>query len=528
VTVSAEAVARLLALVEGDDAEVRRQLAQGLGDQRPLGGRHWSEFSTGGLVAFLLLSLEAVADAGRLAARSLKKGPDELGAAVAENVRAHYYRAAVKAIYRKRPDMTRAILAELWQILGGAIDLAAEAGMLAMIDFAASIPEARDTPIADVQGRPTVIHFCAWGERFIGLAGRTVLPTLLASGNVPGLRASGTPIVLIHSRDEDIPGFRRLPVVQALEREGRVVFSPIPGHLMASPTERLVSSWGRMLIAVLQYDALMAARRLGADFVPLGADMLVSGACLSAAKVHLLGGKEAVVTVPLRSVAGPLLERLEAGGFHRGAALDVPADRLYRASLETLHPFIRDSFMRREPTRIPVDPVQFFFPVAGGFVGRCFHLLPLMVSTARLPRDIGCDFWTLDARLLSDVLAGLDRSSACHVHTPVSGGDMNCLSLDEEAGVAAFGSEELSPVGAAQAVHACINRYEDLEHFIWAGRQRFIYPLPPDLDLAVPQDCRDEMEVEGEIVRWLQEHRRALFDELYGYRSAPGPLAGGA
>lgn len=523
-TAPPEIVARLLALAESGEAEARRQLAGALSDQRPFESRHWSEFSARSLVAFVFFSMGETAQAGRMAMRALRLTPDELGARVADNVRASYFRSATKAVYRKRPDLARRMLAEVQEVLEGPTDFAEEKGLLAMLDFTAGIPAVRETPIALCEGRPTVIHAAAWGEKFITLAGRTILPCLLAPGNLPALRMHGTPIVLLHTRAEDIPGFRALPVVQALEREGRVEFSQIPSNLLVPPSRTRAPTWNRMLIGALQYDALMAACRLGADFVPMGADALLSGACLSAAKTHLLAGKEAVVVAPLRSVAGHLMDKLEAGGFRRHAALDVPAAFLYRASLETLHPFIRDSFMRREMTRIPVDPVQFFFPAEGGFVSHAFHLLPLMFSTRGLPADIGCDFQTFDTRLLSDVLVGRDRSAACLVHSPLPG-EMYYVALDEEAGVASFGSAELTPLGAAQAILGWINRYEDLEHFIWAINQPFVYPVPPELTGLVPADCRDEREAVAEVARGLQERRPAIFNDLYDYRSPGGASA---
>jgi hypothetical protein len=512
-------VDELLALAEGPDEAARQRLAPVLGDQRPFDNRHWSEFPARALVAYVLLSTGQQELAFELASRSLLAGKaDDLSWRLIDNGCHTTLLDVVKALHRRRPDMAthrlRTTMARLDRVTG----LDAARRVQVAIDFAQSASARWANPPAP-HGRPTIIHLAIWGERFIDMAARTVLPCCLAAGNVPMLAAYGAAFLHIHTRAPDVDRIRALPVTQALAQHARIEITVIPEELLTPPTPEFAPSWMRIVAALLQYDGLMRARSVAADFVPMAADALLSGAALSSAKQLLAAGYEAVSTVPIRSVTKKMFAWLAAHGYRRTLDMDVPSDTLYQANLETLHPFVRASFMRRTPTAITVDPVQFYFKTAQGFAAHCFHQLPLMVSTRRLPPDFVCDFHTLDTRFLSDVLAGLDRSRSCYVQHQMPG-DMFCVGLDDEDEMAKFGVAELSPAGAASAITYWIDRYEDLEHFVWAIRQRFEHPVPPGLQLELPADTHDETTAVDEIVQRLTAQRIKIFEELRRYRQA--------
>lgn len=514
---------QLLALADlPDEAEARRQLAPLLADAKPFDGRPWQEAPVASVVALLLMQAGRVTEPMEVLVHHLRsRGVHPTAVQLLDIGRRQIYNNAMQSLHQRRPDLARGLLALQHRLLGSIADLTVEQSLGEMIDFVEAARSQRDQPIP-AEGRPTVIHLGVWGERFMKVAERAILPCLLAPGNVPALAAYGTVVVFIHTQAADIDAFRRLPVIEALSRHARIEFSAIPQKLLAGTHLSGKAPWLRAIICALQYDALMFARRLGADFVPMGADALLSGKCLSTAKGIIVAGKEAVAVGPVRSVADRMLALLDERGFRAGPCLDVPAEALYRASLETLHPFIKESFFTEPAKRLAVDPVQFYFPIVRGFSSRCFHQLPLMFSTRRLPADHICDYHTLDTRLLSDVLAGLDRDVACHVHDRLPG-DMYYIALDEAEGVAAFGSFEFSPAGAAEAIEKWMLRYEDIDHFMWAIRQRFEYAMPEGVEFHVPPDCIDENKAVLETVERIRARRLAIIENLNRYR--PGGMA---
>jgi hypothetical protein len=246
------------------------------------------------------------------------------------------------------------------------------------------------------------------------------------------------------------------------------------------------------------------------------ADQLVSNRCFSAAKQHLVAGIDAVV-VQWSRVTARALHLLDGHGCRRANSLDIPSDVLYRAGLQAIHPFILQSFMRRAPSRLPQDPVHLYFRMPGGFSHRSFQLNAFAVATRRLPADLRCDYHSADTRLLSDVLAGLDREKACHIAHGLPD-DMYTVSVDDEKGVAGFGTFELSPQGAADSITKWVNRPEDIDHFLWAIRQRFEYPLPQGITLDLPRDSREEDQAVAEMVDALERQRADLLKILASYR----------
>jgi hypothetical protein len=246
-------------------------------------------------------------------------------------------------------------------------------------------------------------------------------------------------------------------------------------------------------------------------------DALIADGAFGASKARLLSGYEAIVVQPVRAIASKILRRLEEQGFRRGNCLALAPEALYRASLETLHPLIMNSFMRTMPTPLPVDPIQFYFSTGRGFSLRTYQLNLLAASTRRLPADLGCDFHTMDTRFISDLLVGLDRATACFSSTEMPG-EVYAVTLDEEGPVASFGDFELSPKGSVESIEKWIVRDEDIDHFIWAIQQKFEYPLPAGISLDLPKDCRDEDAAVSEVVTMLGARRPAIMKVLDEYR----------
>lgn len=515
---SPEQVALLIAAADAPEGSpVRQQLAATLGPFEPFPQRHWTQFPIRSVIALLLWAANQEQKAVQIAVQSVAaSGMDEVALNVIQAARRKLYDSAMWAAHYKRYDIAKQYLDGAIRFVSSFADVGPERSLLDIMAYTDELARPPAPQIAP-QGRPTVINLAVWGERFIRETETTFLPCCLAPGNVPALARHGTVYLRIHTRAEDVERIRALPVIQALALRAVIDIAVIPEKLLNGAHHAGKGMWNRLLFAAVQYADLMFARSIGADFLIGVADLLMANGFYGAAKRHLMGGRSVVVVQISRATSRKILEIMDQEGCRRDGCLDIAADVLYRASFAALHPVILQSFMRREPTRLPVDPIQFYVTTPEGFALHSFQLNVLAVAADAIPADLRCDFHTTDTRLLSDLLVGRDREAACYLERRMPG-EMYAVSLDEEEGVASFGNFELSPRGAVDSIGKWVNRPEDVDHFLWTIRQRFEYRLPAGVTLPLPNDCRNEDETVAEMVAGLEQERPKLLDIVKGYR----------
>lgn len=500
-----------------DPAEARRQLAGMLRHFEPIKGRAWTEFSPRAVIAFLFwlsgMTTEAMA---LVVAAARLEGADDLGRQIMAALRHLNYTAAIDALHQRSGEDAKALLSLNLELFGEFLDAKPERAMLDLIAFAeaaAAPPSPRVAPT----GRPSVVSICVWGERFIAAAERTSLACCLAPENLPALRRHGTVYLRISTRARDVDAIRRLPVMRRLLEHVELELAILPEHLLDGTHLASPEVWTRFLIAASNYADLMFARGVSADFFPVTADALVASTYFSRAKSLLASGRVAVVVPPIRSRGKRMLARLDELGCRQGDALVAPADTLYRAGFEAIHPFVARSFMRQEATRLPVDPVQFYFPIPGGFSLHAFHLNTIAAATGHLPERLACDFHTYDTRLLSDLLQGRERERDCYIEHEMPG-EMFNITIDEDDAVAEFGDFELSPNAAAAAGQKWMCTPDDIDHFIWAIAQKFRYRAPAGVSVDAPADCLDEDAAVAAIRGRIDAARPAILNYIGRFR----------
>jgi hypothetical protein len=469
------------------------------------------------VAAHMLASFGKINEAFVLAAASIRQhGLDQLCAAVVARVREAMLRGAFDALFAKRYDMAKTQLSFMVERLGDVVDLVDER---AALDLLAEI-EAITTRRAGqhpLEGRPTLVKLGVWGEAFVESAGRNVLATCLSAGNIPALGRFGPVIFHIHTRERDAGQVRSLPAIRELERHARIEIAIIPEKIFIPSHMWGLGFWNRNILAMVEYDSLMYARHIGADMVCLGADMVFSDGYLAAAKDKLAAGYDLFLLSTPRVTDEKITNALEP--YRYGPALAVPADTLYRLSLEALHPVVSRQFMRQPPQRLPADPHQFFFRCTDGFAARSFQWHPLAFSARSVPEDVGFDGQTIDCRFPSDLLVGKDRDAACYLdRNPPRDGYL--VSLDSARGITEFGAREVSPSGVAQSLEKWINRAEDFDHFEWMLHQRAHYPLPAGLPLDLPADSQDEDSAIEETIKLIEEMRPMIMQRIARYTPA--------
>jgi hypothetical protein len=491
-----------------------------------LAGRDIASLPFTSVAAHMLASFGKVNEAFVLSVASVRRGSlDDLSAAVIGRVREAVLRGAFDAVFAKRPDLARAQLSFMVQHLGDAAALIEEHAALHLLSELEAIA-ARRAGQQPLDGRPTLVKLGVWGGQFIDSAERNVLASCLAAGNVPALAEFGPVIVHVHTSGRDAERLRSLAAIRELARHAEIKIDIIPEKFFIPSHKWGLGFWNRTILAMVEYDSLMYARQIGADMVCLGADMVLSDGYLKAIKDKLAAGYELFLMSALRVTDEKISPLLAA--YRQGSRLVIPADMLYRLSLEALHPAMHQQFMRRAPQRVGADPHQFFFTRADGFSAHAFQWHPLAFSARTVAEDVGFDGQTIDARFPSDLLVGKDRARACYLDVdPPANGYM--VGLDSAAGIARFGNFEVSPVGIVRSLEKWINRVEDFDHFEWMLRQRAVYRVPPDVRVELPNDCPDEDSTVEKIVAGIEAVRPEILRRIGRYARAgasapePGP-----
>lgn len=503
---------RTLATESGQSA--REELAGYLSGLKPLLGRPWTAFPERSVIALLLWGAGRHAEAVDLATASLHRdGPDDAALQVVNNARDQLLNLAVEPLLVKRLDLARSRAEHAIDSFGSVSPVAEERALRDLIDYANNVARERARPTV-FEGRPTVIHLAAWGQRFIDAAAHTTLPCCLAPGNVPRLAAHGTVFIHIHTRASDMEQLRSMGVVRELSQHARIELTTLPESIFVGSHMWGLGVWSRYILGAAQYDSLMFARHMRADVMSLTSEMLLSDRCLSTAKELLMSGHVLVSVSPIRTLSEQILAHVERLHCRTGRSLVVRSDILYRLSFEALHPSVREMFIRQTPNRVVAVPHQFHFPAADGFGTHALQLHPLAFSTRSIAHDIGCDFHTIDTRFPSDLLHGEAR---WYVQDQPPG-DMYVVGLDSEAGITSFGQFEASPQAIAKAAFYWVGQPHDIDYFIASVRRRTHYRTPVGVQLDLPSACRNEADAIAELVAGLEALRPAAAERIGRYR----------
>ena len=351
--------------------------------------------------------------------------------------------------------------------------------------------------------RPTVIKIAAWGEKFVRAAADNVFACLLAPGQLddPGLRAAGEVIVhvIVPPADrhmlETADTLHRLRAVATVELAWPEDEMPSTGD-----TGNLAQ---RRRLARAEHHSLLFARRLGADWIPLNADALISNRFVPAVKARLTAGRRAVAGSPVRTER----ESFEA---EVGARRNFTAAELYALSLRHMHSVMLAYFLRDPPSAIPAAPHMALFATADGFAAHSVQLCPYGIDTRYIPDSYPFDGLTLDCRMLCDLLRDSDRDAACWIEREMPG-EAYLTALDDAAGIASFGSFKTTTAQVARSARHFTRYRHDIDHFRWAVAQRVFYPVPGELRARLPTDCIDEATAVSAIIdRMRLGLRRAL------------------
>ena len=402
----------------------------------------------------------------------------------------HTISLAMDLCYSGHADVGRSIIRrmiEIESLLPDAINhpIGRQQAWLDLLDFHSSILNDHTTSINTI-GRPHVISLPVWGEWFINKAAKRIIPCLLSPGNVPKLAEIGTTIICIHCHASDIRIFETLPILHKLAEHAVVKLIPFPISLKSMTS----AEDNRALIAVARHASMKFAKKIGADYSPVTADMLCSENFYSESKRLIREGWGIICDGALRVVDDEMERQIIQDQLFQDDTLRLSASWLYRAGFRALHPFVRSSFMMTEPATLPISPVVFYMKSDNGFIFHGFSYAMTTMATEFIQDDLKTylDLHTPDCRMLSDIIHGHDPNRVCFIdQTPP--GDRYLVHVDTIESISQFDMRRpVTPEAAVDDALSCAVRSWDIEYFEWLIRQSIHFCLPEELgrEISLP------------------------------------------
>ena len=210
-----------------------------------------------------------------------------------------------------------------------------------------------------------------WGNNHLDLFLNVGIPSLLAPGNIPGMREIAACRFFIHTRPEDearliaAPSFRRLAKLMPVEI--RLIRDPISNPYIT------------MSACHLEIMRLAAADDVPAVFP--SPDLVWSDGSMVRMERLAEAGKTAIHVAGVRLDRDSFVKSLAEWRTADGT-LVIPARSLVALGLEHLHRIAHLHFWHKEDGKVgsQLNPANLFWRVENeGLVAHCFHLHPLMV-----------------------------------------------------------------------------------------------------------------------------------------------------
>jgi hypothetical protein len=281
--------------------------------------------------------------------------------------------------------------------------------------------------------RPFYFMIPFWGptyrEYFVDLC----LPSLLAPGNFPLLRAGDGHRILIATTKDDWTAIEHLPIIETMRRHVSPVILEIDPPVLTRPGSFdaiMQQNYCQKLLVEAAYDARAYACMLWPD-------TLLSDGLVAALQRWISEGYELVLFASLRHTQEEVLAELRARGIlsvdtkhsTTSRALTITPRVLTDISVRHLHPEV--SVYEISDSRLPIYPAFFFSKVPGdrGIIIHTFNGQPILMNFAAIERhDVEC----LNHGIFEHVY--VDRNfSSCKVHFVRDSDEFGVLSLTPAA-----------------------------------------------------------------------------------------------
>lgn len=227
-----------------------------------------------------------------------------------------------------------------------------------------------------------------WGDTYIKNFCELSLPSLMAEGNIPALAQESELEVLIMTREEDFPVFKKYPAFQRLNKQVPVKFVSIddliPGNVYGVT---LTLAYARPILELKE-------RMLQYHFVFMNADFLLADGSLATLARVLRNGAEVVLAPSLRVIAEETEPTIRKRVDQKKGLLQIPPREFLELGMPHLHPTTLAKTINFKSYHT-VHPNQLFWRVdESTLLGRYFLIFMLAIRPKKVIRDISnwCDY----------------------------------------------------------------------------------------------------------------------------------------
>lgn len=207
-----------------------------------------------------------------------------------------------------------------------------------------------------------------WGREYTDLFLEVSLPSHLALGNLPSLSNLANSTYLIFTTPKDAECIRQNPVFDILQSLIKVEI-----HLI---TEMNIDKYSMM--SACHKRAINFADKQDGALVFLPPDVVLADGSMKNIEGAATKGKRVVFLVGLRLILENIAPQLKSNYATHGPTISIQPRQLMHLAMRNLHPITLTHLWENGPGEMV--PNNLFWRIDNeGLLGRCFHLMPLMV-----------------------------------------------------------------------------------------------------------------------------------------------------
>jgi hypothetical protein len=249
------------------------------------------------------------------------------------------------------------------------------------------------------------IAMVLWGDHFLDLFERYLLPSLLAAENLPYLAAKHETKLVIYTREFDLARIEKIPILARVREKVHLQIISFPDNLID-----IFGGFQRdpyTVMSTVHVAALTTAKAYNANFIFLAPDIILADNFLKTIEQKRNSGK-------LLLFFGGIM--LNEEGFRENVLPEIETDQqiisvtpkeLIKLSLPHFHgdtlTNIYSKNMQRDSASVMIWPLA-----KEGFFMHGFNHTPFLVSKDILNFYDGAFFGTIDGEFLSTIIKGAD------------------------------------------------------------------------------------------------------------------------
>lgn len=264
--------------------------------------------------------------------------------------------------------------------IGAAVEIPFDEGCVKVETFTSDIigtePATKDSS-AEPKAPVFRVLIAVWGQSYIDLFCKVSLPALLASGNLPMLTSETDCEVVFLTTANSVSYYERNVAYQALTSLCRVSFIFI---------DDLVSfnNYGVTLTAAYARGIKsLGEKQVGAYFVFLNADFVLSGNAYTALLAYVRRGHAAILAPSLRCNQEEVFHILARKVDPIRHSLDMPSRSMVEVALRHIHPTVGASVINRSVDHHSAANQFYWYVDRNTLVGRSFLLFMLCIRVER-------------------------------------------------------------------------------------------------------------------------------------------------